>query len=60
MGSFAGALSAKAAMQKHGITGTIRFMGEPAEKVQGSKPIHAAKGYCDGLDAILADALCLR
>jgi hypothetical protein len=38
----------------HGITGTIRFMGEPAEKVRGSKPIHAAKGYYDGLDAIIS------
>ena len=49
-----GALAAKAAMQTHGITGTIRFMGEPAEKVRGSKPIHAAKGYYDGLDAIIS------
>ncbi len=54
MGSFTGALAAKAAMQKHGITGTIRFMGEPAEKVRGSKPIHAAKGYYEGLDAIIS------
>jgi aminobenzoyl-glutamate utilization protein B len=49
-----GALAAKAAMQAQGITGTIRFMGEPAEKVRGSKPIHAAKGYYDGLDAIIS------
>ena len=41
-------------MERHGITGTIRFMGEPAEKVRGSKPIHAAKGYYDGLDAIIS------
>jgi len=54
MGSLAGALAAKAAMEKHAITGTIRFMGEPAEKVRGSKPIHAAAGYYDGLDAILS------
>ena len=54
MGSLAGALAAKAAMEKHGITGTIRFMGEPAEKVRGSKPIHAAAGYYDGLDAIIS------
>ena len=43
MGAFVGALAAKAAMERHGITGTIRFMGEPAEKVRGSKPIHAAQ-----------------
>jgi aminobenzoyl-glutamate utilization protein B len=54
MGSLVGALAAKSAMEKHGITGTIRFMGEPAEKVRGSKPIHAAKGYYDGLDAIIS------
>ena len=54
MGSLVGALAAKAAMLKHGITGSIRFMGEPAEKVRGSKPIHAAKGYYNGLDAIIS------
>ncbi|WP_119388835.1 amidohydrolase [Taklimakanibacter lacteus] len=54
MGALVGALAAKAAMQKHGIQGTIRFMGEPAEKVRGSKPIHAARGYYDGLDAIIS------
>ena len=54
MGALVGALAAKAAMERHGITGTIRFMGEPAEKVRGSKPIHAAKGYYDGLDAIIS------
>ncbi|MFC3088706.1 amidohydrolase [Tabrizicola soli] len=48
------ALAVKAAMQKHGIRGGIRFTGEPAEKVRGSKPIHAAKGYYDGLAAILS------
>jgi aminobenzoyl-glutamate utilization protein B len=54
IGSLVGALAAKAAMQRHAIAGTIRFMGEPAEKVRGSKPIHAAKGYYDGLDAIIS------
>ena len=28
--------------------GTLKLFGEPAEKVCGSKPIHAAKGYYDG------------
>lgn len=49
-----GALALKAAMERHGIKGGIRFTGEPAEKVRGSKPIHAAKGYYDGLAAILS------
>ena len=48
------ALAVKAAMERHGIAGGIRFTGEPAEKVRGSKPIHAAKGYYDGLAAILS------
>lgn len=54
MGGLGGLLATKAAMQKHGIKGTLRFTGEPAEKVRGSKPIHAAKGYYDGLDAMLS------
>lgn len=49
--SLAAMLGARAAMQKHGIAGTLKLFGEPAEKVCGSKPIHAAKGYYDDLDA---------
>lgn len=49
-----GLLATKAAMERSGIGGTLRFTGEPAEKVRGSKPIHAARGYYDGLDAILS------
>ncbi len=52
--SLGGLLATKAAMQKHGIAGTLRFTGEPAEKVRGSKPIHAAKGYYDGLDGMIS------
>ncbi len=44
-------LAAKAAMEAHGIKGSLKFMGEPAEKVCGSKPVHAAKGYYDDMDA---------
>ena len=49
-----GALALKHAMETHGIPGGIRFMGEPAEKVRGSKPIHAARGYYDGVAAFLS------
>ena len=49
--SLAAMLGARAAMQKHSIAGTLKLFGEPAEKVCGSKPIHAAKGYYDDLDA---------
>lgn len=52
--SLGGLLAAKAAMQRHGIGGTLRFTGEPAEKVRGSKPIHAAKGYYDGLAGMIS------
>jgi aminobenzoyl-glutamate utilization protein B len=52
--ALAGILAAKAAMEAHGLEGTLRFMGEPAEKMRGSKPIHAARGYYDGLDAVIS------
>jgi len=54
MGAFGGALAAQAAMEKHAIPGTIKFFGECAEKVCGSKPIHAAHGYYDDLDAAVS------
>ena len=49
-----GLLATKAAMEQHGIKGGLRFTGEPAEKVRGSKPINAAKGYYDGLAGMLS------
>ena len=52
--ALAGVLAAKAAMEKFGIKGTLKFFGEPAEKVCGSKPVHAAKGYFDGADAFIS------
>jgi aminobenzoyl-glutamate utilization protein B len=54
MGSLAGFLSAKAAMQAHGIGGTLVYFGEPAEKMCGAKPVHAAHGFYDGLDAAIS------
>ncbi len=52
--ALAGILATKAAMQRHGLRGSLKFFGEPAEKVCGSKPVHAAKGYYDGCDAFIA------
>lgn len=49
-----GLLATQAAMVQHNISGVLRFTGEPAEKVRGSKPIHAAAGYYDGLAAMLS------
>ncbi len=54
IGSLGGFLSAKAAMQKFNIKGKLKFFGEPAEKLRASKPIHAAKGYYDDLDAAIS------
>ena len=54
MGALGGLLAAKAAMQKYNIKGTLKFMGEPAEKMCGSKPVHAAKGYYDDMDAAIS------
>ena len=51
IGSFGGFLAAKHAMETHGLKGTLVYFGEPAEKMCGSKPVHAAHGYYDGLDA---------
>ena len=54
MSALGGILAAKAAMERHGIQGRLKFMGEPAEKVCGSKPVHAAKGYYDDMDAAVS------
>ncbi|HSH47358.1 MAG TPA: amidohydrolase [Halomonas sp.] len=54
IGSLGGFLATQALMKAQGIGGTLKFFGEPAEKVRGSKPIHAAQGYYDDLDAAIS------
>lgn len=54
MGALGGFLAAKQAMERHNIPGRLKLFGEPAEKVRGSKPIHAARGYYDDLDAAIS------
>lgn len=54
IGALGGVLATKAAMERHGIGGTLRFTGEPAEKMHGSKPIHGLRGYYDGVDALIS------
>lgn len=54
IGSLGGFLAAKESMEKNNINGTLKFFGEPAEKLRGSKPIHAALGYYDDLDAAIS------
>ncbi len=54
LGALSGALALKHAIDTHGLKGRIKFFGEPAEKTCGSKPIHAAHGYYDDLDAAIS------
>ncbi|MFO0998074.1 MAG: amidohydrolase [Alphaproteobacteria bacterium] len=54
MSALGGVLAAKAAMERHGLKGTLKLFGEPAEKVCGSKNLHALYGYYDGLDAAIS------
>lgn len=49
-----GMIGAKRAMLANGLPGTLVVFGEPAEKVRGSKPIHAARGAYDSLDAAVS------
>ncbi len=51
--ALAGVLGVKAAIEEHGLSGTLKFFGEPAEKICISKPYHAAKGYYDDFDACI-------
>ena len=53
IGALAGTLEAKAALEKQGIAGRLKFLGEPAETVCGSKPMHAAYGYLERMDAAI-------
>ncbi len=54
MGALGGVLATRAAMEKHGIAGTLKIFGEPAEKLRASKPFHAKAGYYDGIDAFIS------
>ena len=54
IGALAGILATQHAMQQANLTGTLRFFGEPAEKVQGSKLVHGLRGYYDGIDAMVS------
>lgn len=54
IGALAGILATQHAMQQTGLTGSLRFFGEPAEKMQGSKLVHGLRGYYDGVDAMIS------
>lgn len=51
--ALSGILAAKQVLEREGLPGTLVIFGEPAEKVCGSKPVHAAKGYYDDFDAFV-------
>jgi aminobenzoyl-glutamate utilization protein B len=53
-GALSGALALKQTLIQHRLPGRIHLFGEPAEKVCGSKAVHAAKGYYDQLDAAIS------
>lgn len=52
--TLAGLLATKHAMEKHGVHGTLKYTGEPAEKMHGSKVVHGLRGYYDDVDAIVS------
>ena len=54
IGALGAILATQHAMQRTGVKGTLRFFGEPAEKVQGSKLVHGLRGYYDGIDAMVS------
>lgn len=54
MSTLGGLLAAKHAMEAHGIAGTLRYTGEPGEKMLGSKAVHGVKGYYDGVDGLIS------
>jgi aminobenzoyl-glutamate utilization protein B len=54
VGALAGVVALKRTLERHGTSARLHFFGEPAEKVCGSKSVHAAKGYYDELDAAIS------
>lgn len=52
--TLAGLLATQHAMRVHGIAGTLKYTGEPAEKMHGSKVVHGLRGYYDNVDAIVS------
>lgn len=52
-GSVGGAIALKRAMDEHGIAGTVRLYGTPAEETLIGKVYMAKAGYFDDLDAAL-------
>jgi len=50
----AGALAARRAMEKHGLKGTLKVFGAPAEEQLVSRPYIVREGYFDDVDIAIA------
>jgi len=50
-----GIVAAKTAMKKHGLKGTLKIFGTPAEKIMSGKTFLARAGYYDDLDAVVGN-----
>ena len=48
------AIGAKVAMEKHGIKGTVKVFGTPAEETAGGKTFMAKDGIFDGTDIMIS------
>jgi len=49
----AAAIAVKRAMDEHGISGTIKFFGSPAEEMLVSRPYMIRAGLFEGVDAVI-------
>jgi aminobenzoyl-glutamate utilization protein B len=49
----AAAIAVKRAMQEHGLAGTIKYFGSPAEEMLVSRPYMIRAGLFDGVDAVI-------
>jgi aminobenzoyl-glutamate utilization protein B len=51
VGALVGAVATRHALEEHGLEGTVKVFGAPAEKICVAKAFQAARGYYEGLDA---------
>jgi len=49
-----GAIATKTAMEKHGLDGTLKFFGTPAEETYSGKVFMVRAGCFDGVDAVFS------
>jgi len=49
----AAAIAVKRAMEQHGLSGTIKYFGSPAEEMLVSRPYMIRAGLFDGVDAVI-------